>query len=109
MVLGEYSALDGSPIEEGIVLERPARAAAPREGGAPSVLGVSSGEPSAVAAAPVAAAPVEAPGPSVTLPATGGPAGTALLGVAAAAGGLTFRALTREERSAELEEIRRPG
>jgi hypothetical protein len=90
LILGEYWALDGSPIEEGIVLEKPAAGAA-----APA--------PAAVAPATKNAAPrpepLPAPPPAVTLPATGGPAGTALVGVGLGAGaaGLALRAWTREE------------
>lgn len=83
LVLSEHWALDGSSIEDGIVLER--RAAAP-----------------APAPASASAGPVAAPTPTGTLPATGGPAGTALVGIAAAAGGLALRTMTREERRQEL-------
>jgi Purple acid Phosphatase, N-terminal domain/Calcineurin-like phosphoesterase len=88
MTLGEYWALDGSPIEEGIVLERPSRRAA-------AVSGAASARESASAAPTTTAA---APAPEVTLPATGGPAGVALVGVAAAATGLAVRSLAREEQ-----------
>lgn len=80
LTLGEFWALDGSPIDEGIVLERPSRAATePAETAAP---------------APPPATPTK---PSVTLPSTGGPAGAALVGVAAAGAGVALRYLTREE------------
>ena len=98
MVLGEYWALDGSPIEEGIVLERPSRRAA-----------ASAEAPQATAGSEVAIAPAgppaasTAPRPEVTLPATGGPAGVSLVGVAAAAGGIALRSLSREERREELD------
>lgn len=82
LMLSEHWALDGSIIEDGIVLERTAAAPAP--------------EPAMVGGGAAAA-----PAPSGTLPATGGPAGTALVGIAAAAGGLALRAVTREERRQE--------
>lgn len=96
MTLGEYWALDGSPIEEGIVLERPAkRGRVLAASSAPSAGHNSQAPLPAVAGA----AP---PSPEVHLPATGGPAGITLVGVAAAASGLVVRALTREERREEL-------
>jgi len=38
------------------------------------------------------------------LPATGGPAGVGIVGAAAAGAGLVLRAITRDERRAELDE-----
>ena len=88
LLLSEHWSLDGSAIEEGIVLERSAPASAP--------------------ASTSSSTPISAPGatPVGTLPATGGPAGTALVGVAAGAAGLALRTLTREERRQELADSR---
>lgn len=97
MTLGEYWALDGSPIEEGIVLERPSKASRVLSTAPPA----SPGNP---AAPPEAATATASAKPRVDLPATGGPAGTTLVGVAAAATGLALRALTRDERRQELQE-----
>lgn len=102
MILTEYWALDGSVIDGGIVLERPARTIA-----AASASGSGSTETSPAPTATwqdavVASASLTAP--AETLPVTGGPAGVALVGVAAAAGGLVLRTLTREERVEELQE-----
>ena len=93
MVLSEHWALDGSAIEEGIVLERSA-AASP-----PTAAAAGSGEEER-------ARGDKALAPTGTLPATGGPAGTALVGVAALAGGLALRTLSREERRQELADSR---
>src|SRR5436190_19373719 len=68
LLLGEYWAVDGSPIEEGIVLERPRRA---------TVESASTASPGAEPAAAPGAAPSRArpptaasPRPAVSLPAT---------------------------------------
>ena len=84
LTLGEFWAFDGSPIETGIVLERPSRARVP----APVVPPV---------VPPVVAPPSVPSVPSRTLPSTGAPAGATLVGVAAAGAGVALRYLTREE------------
>jgi hypothetical protein len=98
MTLGEYWAIDGSPIEHGIVLERPRRRIA-ATGLPASELGAD-GAPSATPA-------TQSPRPAVDviLPATGGPAGIAVVGVAAAASGLALRRVLAEERREELAEL----
>lgn len=81
LTLGEYWALDGSPIEEGIVLEKPAKTAAKQ-----TVAGTNATQTSTTISAP-----------TVTLPAADAPAGTTLIGVEAGAAGLAMRVRSREE------------
>jgi len=100
LVLSEHWALDGSVIEDGIVLERPSKALRAQSAAA---------DAPGAAAVPASASPALSPAapqaPVETLPATGGPAGAALVGIAAAAGGLSLRTLTREERQEELRDL----
>lgn len=86
LVLGEYWALDGSPIEENIVLERKKDVRA-------AVASAGDGSP-ARRPAPV---PKE-PEPVVSLPATGGPGAATLVGTAAAAGGAALHLYANRER-----------
>ena len=98
LVLGEYWAVDGSPIEEGIVIERT------RPQVASTVSSATGSNAAAAGSSSVPATSAARPDADVMLPATGGPAGVGLVGVAAAAGGLAVRALGREARRAELED-----
>jgi hypothetical protein len=100
MLLTEYWALDGSVIDGGIVLERPARTLSAASASAAPDPAVAATIDPVVASGSVAAS---AAAPTETLPVTGGPAGVALVGVAAAAGGLALRTMTREERLDELQ------
>lgn len=86
LVLSELWALDGSPIEEGVVLER-------------------SGA-SAPATASPASGSTATSRPRRTVEAAAGPAGSSLVGVAAAGGGAALRTLTCEEHRDELADRR---
>jgi hypothetical protein len=89
LILGEYRALDGSPIEEGVVIERPL---------APAVV-----PPVETPTAPPAAPPT--PDDAVPLlPVTGGPAGIGAVGIGLAAGAAArvWRRGADDEEAAEL-------
>lgn len=91
LTLSEFWALDGSPIESDVVLERPLRRTG-RAGAAPDDRHDGS------APDPVAAGTQGASAAAPSLPATGGPAGTALIGAASiASGAAAGRAFLRRD------------
>jgi len=90
LTLGEYWALDGSPIEEGIVLERSLAATKPNDGLVPAPAPNATPEPTA----------------QPLLPVTGGPAGIGLTATAALAAAAAGRAFLRGGVDDEVAELR---
>lgn len=88
MIIGEYWALDGSPIEEGIVLQRPSRR---------SLVG---------GGAPVAGRETRSPEPDTVLPTSTGPAGVGMVALGALAGTGQSKSLDRVTPEAREDEIR---
>lgn len=104
LVLGEYNALDGSPVEEGIVIERPLAAATTGTGTTDTG---TTETPVGPEVASEAATPVVADAAADTiLPVTGGPAGIGLLGAAAGAAGVGARVWRRRYDDEDLVEAR---
>ena len=97
LVLGEYAAADGRPVEKGIVLERPhrhPRAAAP-----------ASPRPEAPPRQPSSAPAAPAQATSVELPATGGLPGVAATGLVAAGAAAALRVTVGRLRDVDADEL----
>lgn len=122
LVLGEYAAADGRPVEKGIVLERPHRhprskAAAAEQGQEQAEQAGASGQPTAghsstpSAGATRPAARTGAPAPAVLqptaerLPSTGGLRGVAATGVAVAGAAAALRVTVGRLRDVDADDL----